>query len=133
MTTTTIIEAAFQHLQSFVYSPQPEVIWPGLQSEPPEQGMWLQADMFPNEPTDMAWDNDACVDTRGFFQILVCFRPGRGLIEPSELADALVDHFPKGTALGPVRVRKRPWQAPVVIPDASTLYIPVTVAYSGLT
>ena len=133
MTTTAILEAAFQKLESFPYSPQPEIMWPGIQETPPQEGIWLQPGFFPNEPQDIAWDNDGCVDTRGFFQILVYFRPGQGQIEPSDMADALIAYFPKGSDLGPVRIRKRPWQSPAVTEDASKLFIPVTVPYKGLT
>ena len=133
MSTTDIREAAFQKLQLFAYSPQPEILWPGIQETPPEAGIWLEPEFFPNEPNDIAWDNDSCVDTRGFFQILIYFRPGQGQIEPSEIADALIAYFPKGSDLGPVRIRKRPWQSPSVTEDASKLFIPVTIPYQGLT
>ncbi len=128
-----IQEAAFDRLDSFNYSPQPDVLWPGLQETPPETGMWLQPKLSPGESGDIAWDNDSCINTTGMFQILVYFRPGHGQIEPSELADALIEFFPKGTELGPVRVRKQPWQTPMVTEDASSLYIPVMVPYMGLT
>ena len=134
MSTTEIIECAFELLETFVYQPQPAILYPGVEpSDPPQTGMWLQPSVFPNEPEDMSWDNDACIDTRGFFQILVYFRPGQGVIAPSELADALINFFPKGSELGPVRIRKRPWQSPAVTEDASKLFIPVTVPYKGLT
>lgn len=95
--------------------------------------MWLRPGLFPNEPVDRAWDNDACTEDRGFFQILVCYRPRpkMGQIEPSLLADALISHFTKGTELGPVRVKKRPHQSPAVVYDASESFIPVTVYYLG--
>ena len=133
MSTTDILQAALTKLETFVYAPQPQILWPGIQETPPQTGMWLQPSLFPNEPGDIAWDDDACVDTRGFFQILIYFRPGQGQIDPSELADALIAHYPKGSVLGPVRVRKRPWQSPAVTQDASKLFIPVTVPYQGLT
>ena len=133
MSTTDILEAAFQKLQAFSYSPQPEILWPGIQETPPEEGMWLEANFFPGDPVDIAWDNDACVDTRGWFQITVYFRPGQGQIEPSELADALIAHFPKGTVLGAVRVRQRPYQKALITEDASKLFIDVIVPYMGLT
>jgi hypothetical protein len=133
MSTTAILEAAFEKLELFVYSPQPEILWPGIQETPPGSGIWLQPRLFPNEPDDISWDNDSCVNTRGFFQILIYFRPGQGQIDPSEMADALIDFFPKGSDLGPVRIRKRPWQSPSVTEDASKLFIPVTVPYMGLT
>jgi len=133
VSTTEILEAALEKLNSFVYSPQPDILWPGIQDEPPQSGLWLQPSFFPNEPDDIAWDNDACVDTRGFLQILVYYRPGQGQLDPSALADALIAYFPKGSALGPVRIRKRPWQSPAVVDDADKLFIPVTVPYKGLT
>jgi hypothetical protein len=133
MSTTDIVEAAFQKLETFVCVPQPVIFYPGLESNPPQSGMWLEAKVFPNEPGNIAWDNDSCVDTRGFFQVLVYFRPGQGVLEPGRLADALIDFFPKGSDLGPVRVRKRPWQSPIVTEDSSKLFIPVTIPYMGLT
>lgn len=133
MSSTNILVAAIDRLEAFVYAPQPPILWAGRQETPPNTGMWLQPKMFSNEPNDIAWDNDGCVDTRGFFQILVYFRPGQGQIAPSELADALIAWFPKGLDLGPVRVNKRPWQSPMITEDASKLYIPVTVSYKGLT
>lgn len=133
MSSTEILEAAIDRLEAFSYSPQPDILWAGRKEDSPNTGMWLQPRLFGNEPGDDSWDNDACVDTRGFFQILVYLRPGQGQIAPSELADALIAWFPKGRALGPVRVNKQPWQSPMVTEDASKLYIPVTVPYQGLT
>lgn len=94
--------------------------------------MWLECKWFPNEPRDLAWDNASWHETLGFFQINVYYRPGRGQIDPSEVADALVAHFPKGLALGPVRVRKRAWPSPVVV-DGDKSFIPVTVSWRGVT
>ena len=133
MSTTEILEAGIEKLKSFVYVPQPEILYPGVVRDPPNSGMWLELKFFPNEPKDIAWDNDGCVDTRGFFRVPVYLRPGQGQLDPSELADALIAFFPKGLVLGPVRVRKRPWQSPLITQDASKLYIPVTIPYKGLT
>lgn len=131
MSTTDIREAAYAKLLAFTYSPQPPVLWPGKKQTPPDEGIWLQVKLFPNEPFDENW-SEGCVDARGFLQIEVHFRPGMGEIEPSELADALIDYFPKELMLGPVRVKKRPWQSPPV-EDGDEVFIPITVPYSGLT
>ena len=133
MSTTEILQAGIDKLKSFVYDPQPEILYPGVGEDPPDTGMWLVLKFFPNEPKDIAWDNDGCVDTRGFFRVLVFLRPGQGQLDPSELADALIAFFPKGLVLGSVRVRKRPWQSPMIVPDASKSYISVTIPYKGLT
>lgn len=132
MSTTDIMQCAFERLKTFCYLPEAPILWPGIQSDPPDEGMWLEPGYFPNEPIDFAWDNDACVETRGFFQILVYYRPGIGQMEPSRIADALIEHFPKGLELNSVRVRKRPWQSPSVTEKGKS-FIPVTVAYHGLT
>lgn len=132
MTTAQIIEAAFERLTQFAFDPMPPIVWPGIASEPPNDGMWLEPELFPNEPINIAWDDESCVSTRGFFQILVHFRPGAATLEPTALADALCLHFPKGLDLGPVRVFKRAWQdAPVV--ESDDIYIPITIPYRGLT
>src|SRR6056300_1240628 len=114
MSTTTIRRAAYERLSWFVYDPQPVIVWPGIESNPPGTGMWLEPQLFPNEPEDVAWNDDACVDTKGFLQIKVHYRPGEGLPNPVNLADALIVFFPKGSALGPVSVSQRAWQGPPV-------------------
>ncbi len=128
-----LTEAVFQRINSFVYVPAPVVLYPGLQTEPPNSGMWLEPNMVPNENTDLVWDNNGCIVTQGLVQILVNFRPGQGVIEPTQLADSLINWFPKGLQLDNVRVQKTPWQTPVVVADASRLFIPVLIPYYGLT
>jgi hypothetical protein len=129
---TDILEAAFQRLNAFTYSPQPQVLWPGLQSDPPAAGAWLEPGFFPNEPEDLAWNDDGCVNSEGFFQVLVHYRPGQGQPEPVILADAIICHFPKGLALGPVRVNKRGWQS-LPVESSDDVFIPVTIPYRGVT
>ena len=131
--TAEILVAAFDRLDAFVYSPQPVVLWPGLHNAPPAAGMWLEPNLMPGETINIVWDDCATVDTNGFLQIMVYYRPDQGQLDPSELADALIDHFPKGLELGPVGVNERPWQLPAVTDDASKLFIPVMVPYLGLT
>jgi hypothetical protein len=132
MITTEILEACLERLRDFDYSPPIPVAWPGVDLDPPEEGVWLDALNFPNQPRDLAWGDDSCHDTFGFFQVRVFFRPGVGQVVPSTIADLLIAFFPKGLALGPVRVRQRPWQSPLVtMPDK--LYIPVTIPWRGIT
>ena len=131
--TVEILRAAFDWLDAFAYSPQPAILWPGLQSNPPGAGMWIEPILVPGETVNVVWDNCANVDTRGYVQMRVYYRPGQGQLAPSELADALIDYFPKGLVLGPVRVNMRAWQLPAVVEDPSKIYIPVMVSYQGLT
>jgi len=121
-----------ERLEAFDYSPAPSVLWPGKKLEPPAEGFWIEPRYFPGEPGDEAWDV-GCVLDAGFFYLMVGCSAGIGEEEPSELADALVDWFPKGLELGPVRVRKRATRGGSFIEDGSRLYIPITVRYQGLT
>ena len=133
MTTVSILSAFLERLEGFTYVEQPEILWPGMNTDPPSDGMWLVPSLFPNETIDPFWDPDVCVRYMGFFQVLVHFRPRPrlGLVKPMTLAEAVIDYYPKGLVMGPVRVKKKPWASPVVIQDSSVSYIPVTVPYLG--
>jgi hypothetical protein len=128
---TNILTACFERLQTLSYSPAPTVLWPGLNQTPPQDGPWLEAGYFPNEPLDRTWNADSCAEQRGFFQVLVGYRPGDGEIEPSELADAVVAHFPKALDLGGVVVTKQPTRGPSFVDEGDKLFIPVTISYRG--
>lgn len=128
---TDILTACLTRLQSFSYSPAPAIMWPNVQSTPPDTGLWLEPGYFPNKPIDEAWDA-GCAETRGFFQILVGFRKGTGEIIASELADAVIAHFPKTTDLGGVLVRERPTRGPAYNDD-DKVFIPITIYYIGIT
>lgn len=128
---TAILTACIQRLDELGISPALPIAWPGVNFNPPDEGMWLEAKLFPNEPTDPVWNADGCYNARGFFQVLVFYRPGVGQVQPSEIADLIIAHFPKASYLGPVRVLKTPWQSPSVT-DGDKLFIPITIPYSGL-
>jgi len=131
MATTDILSAFTTRLNTLAFSPELPIAWPGINFDPPSTGMWLEARFFPNEPGDLTWDVDGCLDTRGFCQVLVCYRPGTSQISASEIADAIIVHFPKSTTLDAVRVRKSPWQSPAVDTEGRS-FIPVTVPYRGI-
>jgi len=133
MSTTAILRASLEVMNGFIYSPMPDIAWPGIPFTPPAEGLWLQFGYFPNDDENIAWDDDSCVESRGHLRILVYYRPGVGTVKPTILADELIKHFSKGLQLGPVRVSKRAWQTLPVAEDSSKSYIPVTVPYQGLT
>lgn len=130
MTTTEILTAFFERLETLGYSPMPPIAWPGKSFKPPASGFWLEARVFPNEPINLAWDDAGIIESRGFCQILIGYRPEHGEIGASELADAVVQHFYKGTELGPVKVRQLPTRGPS-FDDEDKLFIPVTIPYQG--
>ena len=123
-----IIQAAFTRLTQIQNAPP--IAWPGINFTPPATGIWFEAMMFPNEPTNLVMDSDTA-EQIGFFQVTVCFRPGQGITLPMMTAEAVIAQFPKGTDLGPVKVRMRPWLAPTVT-ASDYQFIPVTIPYKGI-
>lgn len=130
---TEILTAFGDRMKTFAYSPAPEIIPPNRADETPNAGLWLETGLFPNTPLNVTLDFDSVDETLGFCQVLVCYRKNIGQTLPSELADAVIDHFPKGLELGPVRVIRRPYQMPAVTEDGSRMYIAITIPYQGLT
>lgn len=132
---TVILAAFFSRLETFTYSPTPAIAWPNIKFDPPSDGLWLEVDYFPIEGLDIAWGNDACQLSRGFFQIGVGFRSDAGILAASALSDAIIEHFPKGLLIGSVEVNKKPWTRSAITDrhDSSQSFIPVTISYRGLT
>ena len=124
-----ILEAALTHMASLVTSLP--IAWPGVSFTPPSSGMWFEVRHFPNEPDHFGYGDDAKQDYRGFLQVSVFTADKAGLITPTEEAEKIVAHFAKGTALGPVVVRKTPYLSPP-IPEDNHIQIPVTCPYRGI-
>jgi hypothetical protein len=108
------------------------IAFPDVTFSPPATGIWLEVRLFPNEPENLVWDDDGIYREQGFLQVLVCYRPGKGQVAASEVADSVIQHFPKGTELGGVSVSKKPWQSPNET-DGARSFIPVTIRYLGIT
>lgn len=133
---TDILKAFLARLDVLGITLDLPIAWPGLPKEPPSTGMWLETRFFPNEPGDLTWDNTAQTDAIGFFQIMVCYRPGTNTgqtsqIAASEVADQIIAYFPKGLPLYVVRVRKTPWQSPAIDMEGKS-FIPITISYRGI-
>ena len=124
----SILDGAFSHTAS--YSTALTIAWPGVDFTPPSEGLWLEVSIFPNEPDNYSWD-DETQEFMGFLQVSVYGRPGSGIYGLTDEAESIIAHFPKGTALGPVRVSQRPYLRPVVI-DGEAHFIPVTIPYKGI-
>lgn len=130
--TTEILEAFNEALQAAALGVP--VGWSGVDFKPPQQGqqqgLWLEAQLFPNEPQDPLLAAGPIV-ARGFYQVLVGGRPNFGEIRMSELADRVIAAFPKASQVGPVYVSKTPWRSPL-IREGAQLLIPVTIPYRAL-
>lgn len=131
MHNTEILKACLDRLIAFDASPPIPIAHPGVSFDPPSDSLWFAASSFPNEPGRLSWDDGSFYNTFGFFQVLVYDNAGIGQIRASDLADQLIAHFPESLNLGPVCVRKRPWQSPAVtLPDK--IYVPVTIPWRGI-
>lgn len=106
------------------------VAYPGVPFTPPTSGEWLEVRWFPNEPVEYGTANDGPRLHRGFGQVSVCYRPGRGIAPGEALAADVIEAFGKGTDIGPVRVYKQPWQTGPLVQDERISH-PVTIPWEG--
>lgn len=133
---TEILTALVTHLDALALSPSLEIAWPGIPKDPPSTGMWLETRFIPAEPDDLVWDDDSQQSISGDFEVSVYWRPGSNTgqdsqVAASEVADLIAAHFPKGTQVNAVRVRKAPWQSPAIHLYGKS-FIRVMVPYRGL-
>lgn len=124
-----ILTGALSHMDS--YSTSLPIAWPGVKFTPPQTGAWFEVRHFPGEPDHFGYGNTAKQDFRGFVQVSVFGRPGSGIVGLTEEAEGIVSHFAKGTLLGLVVVRVRPYVSPAIYED-SFIQIPVTIPYRGV-
>jgi hypothetical protein len=107
--------------------------WPNVTPEGPfpTQGalVWRRVHFNPNKGRDFTWGNTA-IEARGHFRIEVCGTKdeGQAAIDAAQL---IIDAIEKGTPMGPVRVNRRPWMAPLITMDSEVI-VPVTIPYSGI-
>lgn len=131
-TTTDIVTDLLERLDTL--TPSLPIAWPGVHKDPPSSGMWLETRFLPAEPQDLVWDNDTQKQTSGGLLVRVCYRPKNAATSQyaaSEIADTIIDLFPKGLGVGAVRIRKAPFQGPAVDLKGSS-FIPVIIPYLGI-
>lgn len=124
-----ILIAALAHLNELPDAPP--IAWPGVNFTPPGAGEWLEARHFPNQPRNLGWESNAAQEYVGFVQVSACARPGSGIVGITQLAERVIEHFAKGTPIGPVKTSVRPYLAPAVT-ESTHIFIPVTIPYLGI-
>lgn len=103
---------------------------PGIGFRPPAQGLWLEVTWVPNATQNYGMSDDGPSLHRGLAQISVCGRPGAGIMPLTQVADAAIAAFRKGTTFGGMRVYRKPYQsAPIEQPER--LMVPVTIMWQG--
>lgn len=126
---TDIKQGGFDHLIA-LGSALP-ISWPNVKFTPPASGLWMEIRHFPNDNRTLGMESSARTLFVGLFQIAIYFRPETGEIAAAEQAETIIDHFSKGTALGPVRVSARPSSSAAIMEDDRG-FIPVTIPYRGI-
>lgn len=127
-----ILDAFLARLALFSTSPAVPVSWPDVSFEPPDEGFWLEAAFFPGAVINLAMDDYSLNDVRGFCQVKVCYTADAGQLAPYALVQEVINWFPKGTELGPVKVNSRPSPLPVVREDKARRFIAITIPYQGI-
>jgi len=92
---------------------------------------WLELQWFPNRTEDYGLANDGPRLLQGFGQLSACYRPGLGIMVGTQLTDQIRAAFPKGLAIGPVKVHRPPWTSSVIT-DPQRIMHPVTIPWRGL-
>lgn len=110
-TTSQITRALQAHLAALTISPAIEVMYFDVKKDKPfVNGVpqpYLEAKVFRAPTETLAVDDDATAMHVGFFQVDVVYPEGKGSIAPTQIADIVKDHFPRGTVLtdGSTKVR----------------------------
>lgn len=111
------------------YSTSLPIAKPGKTFDPPASGLWLRVMWFPNEPENITWAEDE--EFVGAVRIGVEGYNGGGITALVDEAESIAALFPKSLALGPVRVRQRPYISPP-ISEGDKIMVPVTIPYRGI-
>lgn len=109
-------------------SPPLPIIFDGVEGKPPDSGLWLEAQLFPQRTRTYGLPDDGPFDYSGFVQVLVCQRPGAGIGAGLDIANEVVKTFKKGTVLADARVNTEPTQAPP-LPSPNRINHAVTIWY----
>jgi hypothetical protein len=126
-----IMDALFAHCATLgVGSPALAIAYPEVAFTPPASGKYLQVDFFANRP---AWEGLTSGKlAQGILQVTVVWPRGQGILQPGEAAQAVIDHFAKGTSLysdgAKVTIGQEPWSASPVM-DGTDCRIPVTIPW----
>lgn len=116
-------------------SPPLPIAYPDVTFDPAVRapsGKYLEASYQPNRP---AWEGLSAGKTdQGLLTILVHWPRGAGIIAPTEVVQAVMTHFAKGTILfsGTTRVKlaREPWQSAPMI-EATETCTPITIPWNA--
>lgn len=120
-------------LAALTLSPALPVAWEGRDYTPPA-GTYLSARYLPNTNQEPFVGNTDPARHLGIFQVTVNVLPDGGIIAPSDIAGAIVDHFAKGTKLSANGVTVHVYEKPSVgsaLQDPERIRVPVSIRYQS--
>ena len=127
-----VLDALLARVAALTLSPVLPVAYPEVAFIPPADGKYLVASFFPNRP--MAEGLTSGRVDQGLLQVTVVWPKDQGLLAPSSIAQAVIDHFPNGLALtsGATRVKisGQAWAA-APLTDTDRVSIPVTIPWAA--
>ncbi|MET3352375.1 UNVERIFIED_ORG: hypothetical protein ABID33_000258 [Xanthobacter viscosus] len=127
-----IADALIWHLSQLVLTPARPIAWPGVPFSPTVGVPFLSATHLPNTTSATGLAFDAGREFRGLFQVSVFWQPGKGIIEPLDLAGQVAGHFERGTRIARhgrmVEVNRPPDVAPP-IEQPDWVQVPVTIRW----
>ncbi|MCB2186484.1 MAG: DUF4128 domain-containing protein [Deltaproteobacteria bacterium] len=95
-------------------TPTLEVAWENLAFTPPEDATWLRATFLPATPKQAGLGQEGWNVLKGVYQVSVFALSGEGPGPGREVADQLINHFPRGLQLeadGVTLEISRAWRA----------------------
>lgn len=126
--TADIYDAFAVQVEGFATAQGLRVAYPGISFDPLNDKTWLEVQTFWNDGINYGMANSGPTVEQGFFRILVCRRPGAGLMDPQAVAESIVRAFPKGSQFGPARTERAPSLSGPVQSD-DKMVIPVTIRW----
>lgn len=131
-----IFLALITRLQALVFTPALQIAGPNVpfpaagQTKPAN---YLEVTYLPNRTTTRTV-GPGKQQHRGIMQVTVHYSSGTGIINPLQIADQIIAHFPKDLVLYQSGVRVKIWRKPYAIPmapESGSLMVPVTIEYES--
>lgn len=121
-----LADALFRHLSTLTTNPATSIAWPGLSDggDAPR----LEVQFVPN--TKQAADLEISVDSPGFLVVTVVVAEGKGIIEATNIASQVADHFGDTIHTTEHRIRfVNPPSTSQPLPDGSEIRVPVSIPF----
>jgi len=128
--------ALITRLQTLVLTPALQIAGPNVPFPAPGQTKpkdFLEVTYLPNR-TLTRTVGPGRQQHRGLMQVTVHYSSGTGIINPMQIADKIIDHFPKDLRLFAGGVAVKIWRKPYAIPlppQDGSLMVPVTIEYES--